>query len=77
MASSAWTGAAHRTSAGAATAPLAAGDSVGPLVACGLEGFNADARRQWTIADVAELVLGHFDLATADDRDQGVLATAG
>ena len=70
-----WGGASH--AGGGSHGALAAGDSLGPLLACGLDGFSADAKRQWTIADVAQLVLGHFDLTTADDRDHGVLAAAG
>jgi hypothetical protein len=32
------------------------------LVLCGLESGVEDARRQWTLRDIAGLVLDHFDL---------------
>jgi Type I phosphodiesterase / nucleotide pyrophosphatase len=38
------------------------GDSLGALIFSGLEGVPADAREQWTIADVAPLVTGHFGI---------------
>ena len=55
-----WGGASH--AGGGSHGALAAGDSVGPLLVAGLEGFDPASRRQWTIADVSELVLGHFGL---------------
>jgi Type I phosphodiesterase / nucleotide pyrophosphatase len=72
-----WGGASHVT--GGSHGALAAGDSLGPLLACGLEGFDPQARRQWTIADVSELVLGHFGLGDRDNEssDADVLARAG
>ena len=72
-----WGGASH--AGGGSHGALTAGDSLGPLLACGLEGFDASSRRQWTIADVSELVLGHFGLAARDNyaSDADVLARAG
>ncbi len=71
-----WGGASHVS--GGSHGALTAGDSVGPLLACGLEGFDPAARRQWTIADVSDLVLGHFGLADGDNPRSGadVLARA-
>jgi type I phosphodiesterase/nucleotide pyrophosphatase len=70
-----WGGASH--AGGGSHGALAAGDSVGPLLACGLEGFEADAKPQWTIADAAELVLGHYDLGNREDRTEDAVATTG
>jgi hypothetical protein len=72
-----WGGASH--AGGGSHGALTAGDSLGPLLATGLEGFTPDARRQWTIADVSELVLGHFGLGDRDNEssDADVLARAG
>jgi hypothetical protein len=53
-----WGGASHV--GGASHGALAAGDSLGPLVLCGLEQEVAGRRGQWAIRDVAELVLRHF-----------------
>jgi hypothetical protein len=72
-----WGGASH--AGGGSHGALTAGDSLGPLLATGLEGFTPDARRQWTIADVSELVLGHFGLGDRDNEsnDADVLARTG
>lgn len=72
-----WGGASH--AGGGSHGGLGAGDSVGPLVACGLDGFDVQSRRQWTIADVSDLVLGHFGLAPSDNatRDTDVLTATG
>jgi hypothetical protein len=70
-----WGGASH--AGGGSHGSLAAGDSLGPLLAVGVEGFDPRARRQWTIADAAGLVLSHFGLATgADQEEADVLAAA-
>ncbi len=70
-----WGGASH--AGGGSHGALAAGDSLGPLLAVGVEGFDPDARRQWTIADAAGLVLGHFGLAMPKDEEgTSVLAAA-
>jgi hypothetical protein len=53
-----WGGASH--AGGGSHGSLAAGDSLGPLIACGVDGFSSDQRSQWTIADVARLVDSHF-----------------
>jgi hypothetical protein len=53
-----WGGASH--AGGGSHGSLAAGDSVGPLLACGLDGFSSDQRGQWTIGDVAGLIDSHF-----------------
>ena len=53
-----WGGATHV--GGASHGALLAGDSLGPLVLCGLEPGVEEAREQWTLRDVSALVLGHF-----------------
>jgi hypothetical protein len=53
-----WGGASH--AGGGSHGSLAAGDSLGPLLVCGVDGFSSDAWRQWTIADVARLIDNHF-----------------
>lgn len=52
-----WGGATHCP--GGSHGSLHAADSVGPLIACGLEHPPAP-RPQWALADVYDLVLGHF-----------------
>ena len=45
-------------------------DSLGVLLACGLEGEGAPpAREQWSIEDVTPLVLGHFGVAREGDAE--------
>jgi hypothetical protein len=53
-----WGGASHV--GGGSHGSLAAGDSVGPLIACGVDGFRSDQGRQWTIGDIAKLIDSHF-----------------
>jgi hypothetical protein len=53
-----WGGASH--AGGGSHGSLAAGDSLGPLLVCGVDGFSSDESRQWTIADVARLIDNHF-----------------
>jgi predicted AlkP superfamily pyrophosphatase or phosphodiesterase len=53
-----WGGATHV--GGASHGALLAGDSLGPLVLCGLEPGVDNARDQWALRDVLGLVLGHF-----------------
>jgi hypothetical protein len=53
-----WGGATHV--GGASHGALLAGDSLGPLVLCGLEPGVEEAREQWALRDIAGLVLGHF-----------------
>ena len=73
-ATSAWTGAGRRTSAAAATARSLAGDSLGPLVLCGLEPGVEEAREQWALRDVAGLVLDHFGVGAASQHRRRALA---
>jgi hypothetical protein len=56
-----WGGVTHCP--GGSHGSLQAGDSLGPLLLCGVE--PQSSRRQWALRDVAELVRGHF----ADERD--------
>ena len=56
-----WGGVSH--AGGASHGALLAGDSLGPLVLCGLESGNAGERPQWALRDVAGLVLEHFGVA--------------
>ena len=55
-----WGGVTHCP--GGSHGALAAGDSVGPLLLCGLEPGAESRHEQWAIRDVAELVRGHFGL---------------
>ncbi len=57
-----WGGATHV--GGASHGALLAGDSLGPLVLCGLEPGAEEAREQWALRDVAGLVL-HTSVSTA------------
>jgi hypothetical protein len=56
-----WGGVTHCP--GGSHGSLEAGDSLGPLVLCGIEADVVPERDQWTIADVAGLVRGHFNVA--------------
>jgi hypothetical protein len=62
-----WGGASHCP--GGSHGSLEAGDSLGPLLLCGLEPGIESLREQWAIRDVAGLVLGHFGI----DHDGGGL----
>ena len=55
-----WGGVTHCP--GGSHGSLDAGDSLGPLLLCGLEPGTAARREQWAIRDVAALVLEHFGL---------------
>jgi hypothetical protein len=54
-----WGGAAHV--GGGSHGSLTAGDSLAPLICCGLE--RLPQREQWSIADVTPLIAAHFGLA--------------
>ena len=56
-----WGGAAHL--GGGSHGSLCAGDSHAPLICCGLAGELS--RAQWSIADVAPLVMAHFGVSGA------------
>jgi Type I phosphodiesterase / nucleotide pyrophosphatase len=60
-----WGGATHV--GGASHGALLAGDSLGPLVLCGLEPGAAESRQRWALRDVAALVLDHFGVDGATD----------
>jgi hypothetical protein len=68
-----WGGTSHV--GGASHGALLAGDSLGPLVLCGLEPGAGDKRRQWTLRDVAGLVCDHFGIG--DGPEVRVAAGAG
>ena len=53
-----WGGMTH--AGGGSHGSLLAEDSLVPLLTVGVEGADLGAREQWRIADVADLVLGHF-----------------
>jgi predicted AlkP superfamily pyrophosphatase or phosphodiesterase len=55
-----WGGTSH--TGGGSHGALAAGDSLGPLLLCGLEPGTAELRDQWALRDVAGLISGHFGL---------------
>jgi hypothetical protein len=70
-----WGGASH--SGGGSHGSLSAGDSLGPLLACGLDGFDPRARAQWSIGDIAGLVDDHFSIGRKEAQDVRALAGAG
>jgi Type I phosphodiesterase / nucleotide pyrophosphatase len=55
-----WGGTTH--AGGGSHGALLAGDSLGPLLFVGCGPESADERRQWTLRDVAPVVLEHFGL---------------
>jgi len=55
-----WGGVSH--AGGGSHGSLHAGDSLGPLLFVGCGPADASARRQWTLCDVAPVVLDHFGL---------------
>jgi Type I phosphodiesterase / nucleotide pyrophosphatase len=55
-----WGGVSH--AGGGSHGSLGAGDSLGPLLFVGCGPARADERRQWTLRDVAPVVLEHFEL---------------
>jgi hypothetical protein len=70
-----WGGASHV--GGGSHGSLAAGDSLGPLLACGLDGFDPAARERWSIGDVAGLIDGHFGVGVTEAEGVRALAGAG
>ena len=64
-----WGGVTHCP--GGSHGSLDAGDSLGPLLLCGLEPGIETLREQWAIRDVAGLVLGHFGLERRARRASG------
>ena len=60
-----WGGTTHCP--GGSHGALEAGDSLGPLLLCGLEPGIESLREQWAISDVAGLVRGHFGLDQGGD----------
>ncbi len=58
-----WGGVTHCP--GGSHGSLGAGDSLAPLLLCGLTPGIEDRREQWALCDVAELVLEHFGLGPA------------
>jgi hypothetical protein len=60
-----WGGMTHCP--GGSHGSLHAGDSLGPLLLCGLEPGIESLREQWAIRDVAGLVLGHFGIDGGGD----------
>ena len=55
-----WGGTSHV--GGGSHGALLAGDSLGPLLLCGLEPGGGETREQWTLRDVAGLVCDHFGI---------------
>jgi hypothetical protein len=55
-----WGGTSH--AGGGSHGSLLAGDSLGPLLFVGCGPDSADSRQQWTLRDVAPIVLQHFGL---------------
>jgi hypothetical protein len=69
-----WGGTSH--AGGASHGALLAGDSLGPLVLCGLEPGVADTREQWTLRDVAELITDHFGVGDGPELRVAGMAEA-
>jgi hypothetical protein len=68
-----WGGTSHV--GGGSHGALLAGDSLGPLLLCGLEPGGGDTREQWTLRDVAGLVCDHFGIG--DDPEVRAADVAG
>jgi type I phosphodiesterase/nucleotide pyrophosphatase len=68
-----WGGATHV--GGASHGALLAGDSLGPLVLCGIEPAVVEGREQWALRDIAALVLDHFGV-DGDAHPQAMEARA-
>jgi hypothetical protein len=60
-----WGGATHCP--GGSHGSLHAADSLGPLVLCGFEPGLEEAREQWSLRDVHDLVLDHFGIRSFSD----------
>ena len=58
-----WGGASHV--GGGSHGSLHRGDSLGPILFCGCGPESADEREQWSLRDVAPIVLDHFGLGEA------------
>jgi hypothetical protein len=69
-----WGGTSHV--GGASHGALLAGDSLGALLLCGLEPGVGDTREQWTLRDVAGLVLEHFGIADGPELRAAGMAQA-
>jgi hypothetical protein len=69
-----WGGTSH--AGGASHGALLAGDSLGPLVLCGLEPGAADKREQWSLRDVAGLVTEHFGIGDGPELRVAEMAEA-
>jgi hypothetical protein len=69
-----WGGTSH--AGGGSHGALLAGDSLGPLVLCGLEPGVADTREQWTLRDVAGLVTDHFGIGDGPELRVAGMAEA-
>ncbi|MGH2987712.1 MAG: alkaline phosphatase family protein [Solirubrobacterales bacterium] len=61
-----WGGMTHCP--GGSHGALGAGDSLGPLLLCGLEPGIEASREQWALCDVAGLVLDHFGIGERESR---------
>jgi hypothetical protein len=59
-----WGGMTHCP--GGSHGALAAGDSLGPLLICGLDPGVEASHAQWTLRDIAPLVLSHFGIGEAE-----------
>ena len=69
-----WGGTSH--AGGGSHGALEAGDSLGPLLLCGLEPGVEETREQWTLRDVAALVADHFDLGDGPELRAASVAGA-
>ena len=70
-----WGGVTHCP--GGSHGSLGAGDSVGPLLMCGLDPELVPDRDQWAIRDVAALVRSHFGLGVGSAREPALAGAKG
>ena len=69
-----WGGTSHV--GGGSHGALAAGDSLGPLLLCGVEPGVAELREQWTLRDIAGLIEDHFGIGGAPELRVASMAEA-
>ena len=69
-----WGGTSHV--GGGSHGALAAGDSLGPLLLCGVEPGVAELREQWTLRDIAGLIEDHFGIGGAPELRMAGMAEA-
>jgi Type I phosphodiesterase / nucleotide pyrophosphatase len=69
-----WGGVTHCP--GGSHGGLEAGDSLGPLLLCGFDPGTNSQHEQWTLRDVAGLVLGHFGADAPEPKTEARMSRA-